>query len=185
MWRKPTETHPNVQPSSALPASSLRSPESPQVTSRPTVPASLVPAERPRGEKVSVADSRIGPGLRIRGECSGNEDFCVDGEVQGTIRLTGARLTVGEKGSVQADVEAREIIVGGMVQGNLRASERLRLGASSDVRGDLQAPCIGIEDGARFHGRAEVTRGTASETLPAGSGTEDADSFRPVSANAE
>lgn len=156
-----------------------------QGASRPSVGASLAAVERLAGGKVPAAISRIGSGLKIRGECSGSEDFRIEGEVHGTIRLDGARLTVGERGIVQANIEAREIIVDGMVEGNLKASERLRLGASSRVRGDLEAPCIGMDDGARFHGHVEVTRSTGSEALPAGGGTEVVDSFRPVSASAE
>jgi len=59
---------------------------------------------------------------------------------------------------VQADIEAREIIVEGTVVGNLRARESIRLGPASKVQGSIMTPRIGIDDGAKLRGKIEMTK---------------------------
>jgi cytoskeletal protein CcmA (bactofilin family) len=74
------------------------------------------------------------------------------------------RVTVGPSGRVIADIDAREIVVNGTVQGNLKASDSVRLGASGHVEGSILTARIGIEDGARLRGNVEMIRsGEAQE----------------------
>jgi cytoskeletal protein CcmA (bactofilin family) len=143
------------------------------------------PAPRVAAEPVSPGASRIGAGLKIRGEISGNADLIFDGEVNGKIRVTGARVTIGPAGKIQADIEAREIVVNGTVQGNLKADAKLRLGSSSKVEGALTAPSIGIDDGARFRGKVEVTRGKQTGSSSGSVARTDAETLKTVGVHAE
>jgi cytoskeletal protein CcmA (bactofilin family) len=186
MWRKP-----DAKPSSDAPStpSSIPPRTQSQSTIQPQQPSferpASTPARTPVAEPLSADASRIGSGLKIRGEISGNSDLFLDGEASGKIRVTGARVTVGPNGKVQADIDAREIVVNGNVQGNLKADARLRLGASCQVQGALTAPSVGIDDGARFRGKVEVTRNkpAAAPAEPDNSG--DADLLKPVAAHVE
>jgi cytoskeletal protein CcmA (bactofilin family) len=115
--------------------------------------------------------SAISAGLRIRGEFTGHSDLLIDGEVQGSIRLPKSKVTVGPHGSVQADIEAREIVIEGKIRGNLNASENVRLGPKSDVQGSMLTPRVAIEDGARLRGKVEMVRpGEAKRGAAAGQG---------------
>ena len=91
-------------------------------------------------------------------------------------------MTVGPNGRVQADIESREIVVDGTVQGNLKASDSAHFGSSSRVTGSVMTPRIGIDDGARLRGKVETTpaRG-ASATAPKGRDTAD---LQPIAASA-
>jgi cytoskeletal protein CcmA (bactofilin family) len=113
----------------------------------------------------SGSDSRIGAGLKIRGEIIGTSDMYIDGEVQGKVRVGSGRLTVGTGGKVQADIEAREIFVNGSVIGNLKATDRVQLGSTGTVQGSVVTPRIGIDDGARLRGNVE-TASASSATKP-------------------
>lgn len=110
--------------------------------------------------------SRVCSGIKIRGEISGNTDLYIDGEVQGKLCFGNASVTVGPSGRVHADIEGREIIALGTVQGTLRAEESVRLGPQSRVKGNVFAPRIAIEDGARLSGKVDMTRasGVSSAT---------------------
>lgn len=92
----------------------------------------------------------------------------MEGETQGKIRITNGRVTVGASGRVTADIDAREIVVHGTVQGNLKATESVRLGSSGHVEGSILTPRIGIDDGARLRGNVEMLRAgeTAGRTEP-------------------
>jgi cytoskeletal protein CcmA (bactofilin family) len=107
---------------------------------------------------VSPATSRVSRGLVLRGEITGAEDLSIDGEVEGTLRLEGARVTVGPAGRVRASVNAREIVVHGEVRGELCAEDRIEIGSTGSVEGNATAKRIAIEDGAVFNGSIEVSR---------------------------
>ena len=131
--------------------------------------------------------SRIGAGLKIRGEISGKSDLNIDGEAQGKIRLAEARVTVGSTGRVQADIEAREIVINGTVEGNLKGVESVRLGSSSRVQGSVVTPRLAIDDGARLRGSVETIRTSEPRGSSAKATTEtvNSDVMHPVHAHVE
>jgi cytoskeletal protein CcmA (bactofilin family) len=96
--------------------------------------------------------------LLIKGEVRGNDDLYIDGEVQGTIHLTNGRVTVGPHGKISANVDAREILVRGKVTGALRGRDRVEIGATGEVHGDIATSKIAIAEGAQIHSRVEITR---------------------------
>ena len=102
--------------------------------------------------------SCLGASLEIKGKISGEEDLQIDGKVEGAIALQGQRLTVGRSGQLNSEVHAREVVVFGKVQGNLRASDRVEIKKDGSVTGDITTSRISIEDGAYFKGRIEIDR---------------------------
>jgi cytoskeletal protein CcmA (bactofilin family) len=153
MWRKSNEANPSAEPYSAPGAA--RSQE-PGKTQTPRTPQAASGLAVPAGAPASLNVSKISSGLKIQGELSGDSDLYIDGDVQGRVRLTNGRVTVGPNGRVQAEIEAREICVEGAVEGNLKASERAQLGASSRLIGNVLSPRIGIIDGAQLSGKIET-----------------------------
>jgi cytoskeletal protein CcmA (bactofilin family) len=165
MWRKPDEK-PASQPSktpAAVPVNLKPDivPEPPAVAPPPPAPETRAfksPAFEPAAPApVSSAASRINSGLKITGEVFGDSDLVIDGEVQGKVRLSSGRVTVGSAGRVQAEIEAREIVVEGTVHGNLKAADSVRLGPAGRVTGSVLTPRIAIDDGARLRGKVETT----------------------------
>jgi cytoskeletal protein CcmA (bactofilin family) len=187
MWRKPTDALPSSESSNAPNSQPAKPREDAYASSKhPTFNSSSTAPPFQAG--VDAGDSRasrIGPGLKIRGEIWGNSDLYLDGEAGGQIRVGDGRVTVGPSGQVKADIEAAEIVVNGTVQGNLKAGRRLRLGASSRVQGSLVAPSVGIDDGARFHGKVEVTRTSSSAKSTAPEPASEAEMLKPVGAHTE
>jgi cytoskeletal protein CcmA (bactofilin family) len=146
----------------------VQDPVSSKVTSQ-TAPSTPFTSTSPIATNSPAAASAISSGLKIHGEVTGNADLYIDGEVQGGVRMGQSKVTVGPRGRVQADIEAREIVIEGTVQGNLKATESVRLGPASHVQGSLMTPRVAIDDGARLRGRVETTRPTESKRgAPAG-----------------
>ena len=114
-------------------------------------------------EVVQPSGGIITSSLIIKGEVRGSEDLYVDGEVQGTIHLTNGRVTVGPHGKIAADVDAREIIVRGKVTGALRGRDRVEIGSTGEVRGDIATLRIAIGEGAQIHSRVEIARAENSQ----------------------
>ena len=108
--------------------------------------------------------AHIGRSVVIKGELSGSEDLYVDGQVEGTIELQGNSLTVGPHGQLRADVNAKNVIVHGVLEGNVKASERTDLRKSAVVTGDIFSQKIAIEDGAYFKGKVDIQKETPKNT---------------------
>jgi cytoskeletal protein CcmA (bactofilin family) len=100
----------------------------------------------------------IGKSVQIRGEVRGNEDLLIEGFVEGTITLEGSRLTVGANARVQADLQARDIILLGTVVGNVTASGRVELRGGANLTGDIQASRLAIEENASFAGKVDLVQ---------------------------
>jgi cytoskeletal protein CcmA (bactofilin family) len=99
--------------------------------------------------------------LFIKGEISGSESLFIDGKVEGSISLSGNRVTVGRNGQVSASITAREIVVLGKVRGNVTATDRVDIRAEGALTGDVIAARISIEDGAFFKGGIELRKSDA------------------------
>ena len=128
--------------------------------------------------KPSENSTVIGKSVTIRGELTGQEDLYMDGVIEGTISLSGARLTIGPNARVQADLQAHDVVIYGHVDGKVRATGRIELRDSAAVRGDLFAERLSIEENATVKGRVELTE-VASK-----SGTSTAELFPPSPASA-
>ena len=97
----------------------------------------------------------IGKGIEIKGTLSGAGDLVVEGRVEGQISLKNT-LTIEESGEVQADVEVEAIIVNGKMSGNIEATDKVEVSSTARMVGDIKAPRVIIEDGARFKGSIEM-----------------------------
>ncbi len=97
----------------------------------------------------------IGRGITIRGNLTGQEPLIVEGRIEGNIGLR-SHLTVEATGVLVADVEADNLTVLGEVHGNVQAGEAVSVSASAKVVGNIRAPRVIIEDGARFKGGIEM-----------------------------
>jgi cytoskeletal protein CcmA (bactofilin family) len=122
-------------------------------------PTAAAPASRPVAGSSSTADqATIGKSLVIKGEVTGSESLYIDGRVEGSINLSGNRVTVGRNGVVSANINAREIVVLGKVRGNLTASDRVDIRSDGSLTGDVVAARISIEDGAFFKGGIDIRK---------------------------
>lgn len=107
----------------------------------------------------------IGKSVRIHGELTGSEDLYLDGEIEGTVALTESRFTVGPNARVFADIQARDVIVFGRIEGNIQATGRVELRQGSSVVGNINAQRLSIEESAAVSGKVE-TSGKSEAATP-------------------
>ena len=98
----------------------------------------------------------IGPGVKVTGEISGKEELTVHGQFEGIIDLRKSQVIVSKTGNIKADVYGKIITIEGEVQGNLFGEEKIVLQPSGVVRGNMTAPRVNVEDGARFKGNIDM-----------------------------
>jgi cytoskeletal protein CcmA (bactofilin family) len=137
----------------------------PPTTEPSTIGSTATPIATPfrSGEPVrettrSSEIATIGKSVVVKGELSGSEDLVVDGEVEGSITLRGQSLTIGPNGRVRANIEARNVILHGRVDGDIHASDRVELRKSASLSGDITTARISIEDGAFFKGTIDIQK---------------------------
>ena len=119
----------------------------------------VAPAPAPGESKKPMETSHvanIGKSLHIKGELSGNEDLAIDGRVEGKISLNGQSVTIGPNGHVVAEIQAKSVIVGGQMKGNILADDRVEIAATGSMLGDVRAPRVVLADGARFKGSIDM-----------------------------
>lgn len=107
----------------------------------------------PRAETPTAV---IGPKIRFKGELVGEEDLLIQGQIDGTIDLKGNNLTIGRQGVIKANVLAKTITVEGNVEGDIFGQERIAIRSSSNVKGNLVAERVTLEDGAKFRGSIDM-----------------------------
>lgn len=93
----------------------------------------------------------VGPAISIRGRIEGEEDLRVEGRVEGSISLT-ETLYVEPNGVVLAQIEARDVVVSGIVIGDVAAINSVTLNKNAKLVGNISAPRVIIADGASFRG---------------------------------
>lgn len=104
----------------------------------------------------STPSAVIGPKIKFKGELTGEEDLLIQGRVEGIIDLKGNHLTIGEQGSVKANLMAKTITINGTVEGDVIGQERIEIKSSSNVKGNLVAARVTLEDGAKFRGSIDM-----------------------------
>jgi cytoskeletal protein CcmA (bactofilin family) len=57
---------------------------------------------------------------------------------------------------VEADLDVEDLTINGVVHGDIQASRSVAISTGAKVEGNIRAPRIIIEDGARFRGRVEM-----------------------------
>lgn len=121
---------------------------------------------RPNDQQAPPANTVVGVGSSFRGTLMVSGTLRIDGEFEGDI-LNCERLEVGEHGVMRADVEVKEAVILGRVDGNVRALGTIEMKAGSRVEGDVTALSVVMEPGVHFTGRCTMLE-TGSESVELG-----------------
>ena len=97
----------------------------------------------------------LGPGDSIDGKLNYNGHLTMQGQAQGEFRITG-NFEVGNGATVKALIEGSNVTIKGDVEGMLTAREKLTLGKSAKLSGDVTVKRLQIEDGASFNGHVRM-----------------------------
>ena len=99
-------------------------------------------------------ESFIGSGTEFQGELNVKGTLRVEGRFDGKVNATFVILS--ETGVIKGEVSAKKIIIGGKVEGNLRAQEIVEIKATGKVLGGIFTKRISITEGAKVNGKIET-----------------------------
>jgi cytoskeletal protein CcmA (bactofilin family) len=106
---------------------------------------------KPMGDLETI----IGPGVKLEGNFVGEGNIIIKGQVKGSIQ-TKNDLRVEDTASVQSDVNARNLYLGGEIKGNIHVDEKAVLAGSARLFGDLECKVLAVEEGATFIGKCAM-----------------------------
>lgn len=151
MWgRKEDQSNGAETLASASPASARPSEAPPRPAAAPPKPAA--PAPTPP----SAGTSRIGKSIQFKGEIHSDEDFLVDGSVDGSISVPNHSVVIGSESKVHATIKAHSVLIRGQVEGKINANEKVEISKTGRFKGDLITRRLEIHDGAVFVGSSAV-----------------------------
>ena len=124
-------------------------------------PLPVTPVTAPAaGSQSSV----VGKTLLIKGEIYSDDEILIEGKIQGKINVKN-RVIIGINGNVEADIDAREVVIKGKVTGNVKGGQRVEIVPGGVLHGNINSPRVVIADSGVFegniemHGREEKSKG--------------------------
>ena len=125
----------------------------------------MIGKESPLAGEVSTERRQvawIGQSVSIEGRITSKQDIRIDGHVQGTLEVGEHELVLGAGAELKGDVNARSVLVGGKLEGNVMTTDRIQVQSTGVLLGDVVTPRLIIQDGGLLRGKADVagTRAT-------------------------
>jgi cytoskeletal protein CcmA (bactofilin family) len=103
----------------------------------------------------------IDQGSEFEGKLSFKDTVRIDGTFSGEITSENT-LIVGESGQIHATIQSICVVISGLVEGDINASESIVLHKTAVVKGDLDAPIVVMEEGAQLNGNVRMGKSSSS-----------------------
>ncbi|HBE82411.1 MAG: polymer-forming cytoskeletal protein [Blastocatellia bacterium] len=100
----------------------------------------------------------VGHGTVLSGETNFQAMLRVDGHLVGSVASESGTLIIGTNGQVDANIMVSAAMINGVVNGDIMATEKVQLGRTARVIGNIQTPRIIIEEGAIFEGSCSMMK---------------------------
>jgi cytoskeletal protein CcmA (bactofilin family) len=111
---------------------------------------------KPTKTKKAEIDTLVGAKTRINGDVEFVGGFHLDGHINGNVKSErdgGATLSVSEQGCIEGSVIVTNILLNGIVKGDIDAGDRVELGPKAKVLGSVSYTTIETAVGAQIHGK--------------------------------
>jgi cytoskeletal protein CcmA (bactofilin family) len=140
---------------------------SPRSSSSPTQPSaepSTNPSPARNGAALTASrqynegSTYIGKTLVIKGEMSGSEPIHIEGRIEGPISMRESHVNIGRDATVMSNVQAGDVIVRGVLQGNVTAVDLVEVHSGGSLTGNVAAGRVSVEIGAFCKGNIDMRR---------------------------
>ncbi|MBE0483645.1 MAG: polymer-forming cytoskeletal protein [Bacterioplanes sp.] len=113
-------------------------------------------------------DTLISSKTEITGDVKFTGGLHIDGVVKGNVLAdagTGAVVRVSDKGRIEGEIHAPNVIINGQVTGNVHASDYIELAKKAQVSGDVYYHMMEMVLGAEVNGKLHhQAKGQVSES---------------------
>ena len=104
----------------------------------------------------TVVDTLVGSNSKISGDVHFQGGCHIDGTVNGNVSAdndTDSALSISDIGTVDGGVTVPYVILNGIVKGDVFASQRVELGSTARVIGNVYYNLIQMAEGAEINGK--------------------------------
>ncbi len=104
----------------------------------------------------TVVETLVGANSRVKGDVHFTGGCHVDGTVKGNITAdpdSHSALSISEDGNVEGGVTVPYVVLDGIVRGDVCANQRVELGATARVIGNVYYNLIEMASGAEINGK--------------------------------
>lgn len=108
-------------------------------------------------KKETQISTIIGMEAVCNGDFASGGSVRIDGTVNGNVTVTDC-VIVGASGCIHGDINARKVVIGGEIYGNLNVPEKVELTSTARVIGDLTTSALVIDEKAVFQGRCDMNQ---------------------------
>ena len=126
-------------------------------TTTPSTSTSSAPAAGGLGNLTAFIDQ----GSEFEGKLSFKDTVRIDGTFSGEISSDNT-LIVGESGQIMATIHSVCVVISGLVEGDIIASEQIVLHKTAVVNGNLDSPIVIMEEGAQLNGNVKMGKAASS-----------------------
>lgn len=169
----------DVTPEPAQPANYNYASEQPTATASRAISESDSMA---RDIKEGRLSGFVGHGTTLTGETEFHAMLRVDGHLIGTVKSESGTLIIGTNGQVDANVVVAAALINGTVNGDVVASEKLQLGRTARVMGNIHSPRLIVEEGAILEGMCSMIQAREIQEEEAVAATATATQYKPAPA---
>jgi len=106
-------------------------------------------------EQTSNSQTIIAPEVEIIGTIKTSGSIEMNGKLEGDLHCDGD-AKIGKTAQIKGNIHANAIAIGGTINGNMIARDRIQMLATARVMGDIKSKRLSVEDGVTFIGRSEV-----------------------------
>ena len=121
------------------------------------------------GKDPARMGSFIGPESEFQGDITVRGTLRVDGRITGKVQAE--EMILSKTAFIKGDLLAKRVIVGGTVEGTIRAPDLVEIRANGRVQGDISTDHFSVMDGALFNGRIEMSAEESRASKPETGGT--------------
>jgi cytoskeletal protein CcmA (bactofilin family) len=97
----------------------------------------------------------IATGTVLEGKIRTPGSIRIDGKIVGDISATQS-ISIGSTGDINGNLSAKNVTIGGKINGAVIAQEKLVFESKAVVRGDIRAARLVIDEGALFDGKCTM-----------------------------
>ncbi|MBX3242894.1 MAG: polymer-forming cytoskeletal protein [Acidobacteria bacterium] len=137
--------------------------ENPNTVSAPTTDSENIARDIKEGKLSGF----VGHGTSLTGDTTFQMMLRLDGHLTGTISSDGGTLIVGNNGQADANISVAVANINGSVNGDIFATDKIHLGRTAKVVGNITTPKLVIEDGALFEGSCSMIKAREQVDKPA------------------
>ncbi|HHX77212.1 MAG TPA: polymer-forming cytoskeletal protein [Firmicutes bacterium] len=104
---------------------------------------------------MASVETILGKSTKIEGKLVSEGAVRIDGSLEGEVHIEGD-LVVGEGGQVKATVSVHNLLVVGVINGDVTTSGKLEIAPTGKIEGDVQTVRLIVEAGGVIQGNCKM-----------------------------